>query len=365
MYKVFTVIGTRPEIIKLSRIINLFDKNFDHKIVRTGQNFDYELNEIFFDELKIRKPDFFLNAAKSTAIKTISEVIRKFEDLILKEKPNLIFILGDTNSSYVALAAKKNKIPIVHFEAGNRCFDERVPEEINRIIVDHISDLNLTYTKISKQNLINENIDQRRIVCIGSPMKEVINFYSNKINSSKILHKLKLKKNNFFLVSLHREENVDDLNKLKKYFKSIIFLTKKFKKKALISTHYRTATRLKKINVEDKNLLFKKPFGFFDYMYLQKYSFVTLSDSGTLSEESSIIGKSAIHLRHCTERPEGLENGAIILSQYSEAKLLQAIKIIKIKNKIYNHESYDKDNVSNIVLKNVISFLEEKNNNIY
>ena len=364
MYKIFTVVGTRPEIIKLSRIINLFDKNFIHKIVHTGQNFSYELNQIFFDELKIRKPDFFLNSAKSTAIKTISEVIKKFEDLILKEKPDLVFILGDTNSSYSALAAKKNKIPIVHFEAGNRCFDENVPEEINRKIVDHISDLNLTYTDISKQNLINENLDQRKIVYVGSPMKEVINFYSKKINSSKILNKLKLKKNNFIVVSLHREENVDDLSKLRKYFKAIIFLTKKLKKKALISTHYRTADRLKKIKIEHKNLIFKKPFGFFDYMFLQKNSFITLSDSGTLSEESSIIGRSAIHLRHCTERPEGLENGAIVLSQFSEKKLLNAVRILKSKNKIQNHNSYNNNYVSNIVLKNVISFLEEKNNKL-
>lgn len=362
MFKIFTVVGTRPEIIKLSRIINLFDKNFEHKIIHTGQNFDYELNEIFFNEMKIRKPDFFLNSAKPTAIQTISEVINKFESLIIKEKPDLVFILGDTNSSYSALAAKKNKIPIIHFEAGNRCFDENVPEEINRKIVDHISDLNLTYTNISKKNLINENIDEKKIICIGSPMKEVINFYNKKINSSKILNKLKLKKKNFFLVSLHREENVDDPIKLKKYFKSIIFLTKKYKLKALVSTHYRTAKKLKKINLKNKNLLFEKPFGFFDYMYLQKYSFATLSDSGTLSEESSILGRTAIHLRHCTERPEGLENKAIILCQFSEKNLIKSVNFINKKIKVKNHIAYDKNNVSSIILKKVISFLHEKNN---
>ena len=358
MYKIFTVLGTRPEIIKLSRIINIFDKNFNHKIIHTGQNFDYELNDIFFKELKIRKPDFYLNCAKATAIKTISSVLSSFEDLVKNDKPDAIFILGDTNSSYVALTAKKNKIPVIHFEAGNRCFDNNVPEELNRKIIDHLADLNLTYTNISKQNLLNEGLHPEKIIYIGSPMKEVLNFYNNKIKKSKILKKLKTKKNNFFLISLHREENVDDQKKLKEFFESIIFLCATFKKKAIVSTHFRTAKRLEKLKIKSNHLIFKKPFGFIDYMWLQKNSFVTLSDSGTLSEESSIIGRSSIHLRHCTERPEGIENGAIILGGSTKKKLLNATNIIKQRNKINNHESYNKDNVSDVVLKSIISYLD-------
>ncbi len=358
MYKIFTVLGTRPEIIKLSRIISLFDKNFDHKVVHTGQNFDYELNEIFFKELNIRKPDFYLNCAKPTAIKTIAKVIENFEKLILKNKPDAVFILGDTNSAFAALSAKKNKIPIIHFEAGNRCFDNNVPEEINRKILDHISDLNLTYTDISKKNLINEGLPSEKIIYVGSPMKEVINYYSDKIQNSKILSKLKIKKKNFFLVSLHREENVDDLSKLKHYINSIIEICKHFKVKALISTHFRTSKRLEKINLNDNNLIFKKPFGFIDYMYLQKNSLANLSDSGTLSEETSIIGRTSIHLRHCTERPEGLENGAIIIGNHNKKKLISAVNIIKKNIKIKNHHSYDKDFVSNVVLNSVLSYLD-------
>ena len=358
MYKIFTVLGTRPEIIKLSRIINIFDKHFNHKIIHTGQNFDYELNDIFFKELRIRKPDFYLNCAKSTAIKTISSVLSSFEDLVKNDKPDAIFILGDTNSSYVALAAKKNKIPVIHYEAGNRCFDNNVPEELNRKLIDHLSDLNLTYTNISKQNLINEGIHSEKIIYIGSPMKEVLNFYNNKIEKSNILKKLKTKKNNFFLISLHREENVDDQKKLKEFFESIIFLCDMFKKKAIVSTHFRTAKRLEKLKIKSNNLIFKKPFGFIDYMYLQKNSFITMSDSGTLSEESSIIGRSSVHLRHCTERPEGIENGAIILGGSTKKKLVNAINIVKQRNKINNHESYNKDNTSDVILKSVISYLD-------
>ena len=358
MYKIITVLGTRPEIIKLSRVINIFDKCFNHKIIHTGQNFDYELNDIFFKELKIRKPDLYLNCAKTTAIKTISSIIDKFEITILKEKPDAIFILGDTNSSYAALAAKKNNVPIIHFEAGNRCFDKDVPEEINRKIIDHISDLNLTYTNISKQNLVNEGLHSEKIIYVGSPMKEVFNYYEKNIKKSKILNKLKIKKNDFFLVSLHRQENVDDQKKLKEFFKSIIYLCESFKLKAIISTHYRTAKKLKDINIKNSNLIFKKPFGFFDYMKLQMDSYATLSDSGTLSEESSVIGRCSVHLRHCTERPEGIENGAIILGGLSKQKLISSVKIARSTNKVINHDSYNKDNVSEVILKSVISYLD-------
>ncbi len=358
MYKIFTVLGTRPEIIKLSRIINIFDRNFEHKIIHTGQNYDYELNQIFFNELKIRKPDLFLNCAKSTAIETIAEIFVKFEKYIKKNKPDAIFVLGDTNSSYASLVAKKNNVPVFHYEAGNRCYDNNVPEEINRKIVDHVSDLNLTYTKLSKDNLIREGLHPEKVIEIGSPMKEVFNYYKKNIHNSKILSSLKLKKNNFFLVSLHREENVDNKKKLMDFFESISFLSKFYKIPAIISTHYRTANNIKKMKIKTKNLYFNKPFGFFDYIKLQKNSYITLSDSGTLSEESSLLGKTAIHLRHCTERPEGLENGAIIISGSNLKKLKSAIKIATQNKLAINHPSYDKDNVSNVVLKSIISYLD-------
>ena len=357
MFKIFTVLGTRPEIIKLSRIIDIFDKTFNHKLIHTGQNFDYELNEIF-KELGIREPDIYLNCAKKTSIETISEILVKFEKLIKKDRPDAIFVLGDTNSAFASLAAKKNKIPIFHYEAGNRCFDNNVPEEINRKIVDHISDFNFTYTEISKHNLIQEGISSEKIVNIGSPMKEVINYYNSNINNSKILKNLKIQKKKFFLVSLHREENVDDKKKLLLFLKNLDMLCKIFKIKAIVSTHYRTAKKLENISIKSRNLIFKKPFGFIDYMFLQKYAFATLSDSGTLSEESSILGRSAIHLRHCTERPEGIENGAIIISGASLKKLTLAVNSVLMDNLIDNHQSYSKLNVSNIVLKSVISYLE-------
>ena len=357
-YKIFTILGTRPEIIKLSRIINIFDKFFNHKIIHTGQNYDYELNQIFFKELKIRKPDIYLNCAKKTSIETIAEILVKFEKLIKKDRPDAIFVLGDTNSAFASLSAKKNKIPIFHYEAGNRCFDNNVPEEINRKIVDHISDFNLTYTEISKQNLIKEGIHSEKIVNVGSPMKEVIEHYQKKIDSSRIDKILKIKKNKFFLVSLHREENVDESKKLKVFLNSIDTLCEVFNVKALVSTHYRTAKKLENISFQTKNLIFKKPFGFIDYMFLQKNSFVTLSDSGTLSEESSILGKSSIHLRHCTERPEGLENGAIVIGGSSVKKLISAVNITLSDKKAHNHFSYNKSDISKIVLKTLVSYLE-------
>ena len=358
MYKIFTVLGTRPEIIKLSRIINIFDKFFDHKIIHTGQNFDYELNQIFFKELDIRKPDLYLNCAKKTSIETISEILVKFEKLIKKDRPDAIFILGDTNSAFASLTAKKNNIPIFHYEAGNRCFDNNVPEEINRKIVDHISDFNFTYTEISKQNLIREGIQSEKIINIGSPMKEVFEYYEKQINRSPILKRLKIKKNKYFLVSLHREENVDNKKKLESFLNSIDTLCKLYKVKAIISTHYRTAKKLENISIKSKNLIFKKPFGFLDYMFLQKNALLTLSDSGTLSEESSILGRSAIHLRHCTERPEGVENGAIIISGSSIKKLTTAVNTALSDKLVNNYFSYNKLNISNIVLKSVISHLE-------
>ena len=358
MYKIFTVLGTRPEIIKLSRIIKIFDKNFDHKIIHTGQNYDYELYQIFFNELKIRKPDLFLNCAKSTAVETIAEILLKFKKYLDKNKPDAIFVLGDTNSAYASLVAKKNNIPVFHFEAGNRCFDDKVPEEINRKIVDHISDLNMTYTKLSKDNLIMEGLHPEKVIEIGSPMKEVLNYYKNKINNSKILKSLKLTKKRFFLISLHREENVDDKKKLTHFLESINSLCKLYKIPGIISTHYRTAKNIEKMNIKKKYLRFNKPFGFFDYIKLQKNSFITLSDSGTLSEESSLLGKTAVHLRHCTERPEGLENGAIILSGPNLKKLKNSVKIASKNKFVVNHPSYNKDNVSGVVLKSIISYLD-------
>ena len=293
--KIVTVVGTRPEIIKLSRIINKFDKYFDNILIHTGQNFDYELNEIFFKGLSIRKPNYFLNAAQKTPASFIGEVFKKIEPILLDEKPEAFFILGDTNSCLSAIVAKKHKIPIFHLEAGNRSFDERVPEEINRRIVDHISDINLTYSNISRECLVKEGISPERIIVVGSPLCEIHNHYKNKVRSSNILKKINVKKKKFFVFSIHREENVENIENLKKL--NIIFKTllDKYDYDIIVSTHPRTKSNLDKINIiKNKRLKFFKPFGFFDYVKLQINSCCVLSDSGSITEESAILNFPAL-----------------------------------------------------------------------
>jgi len=360
MIKILSVFGTRPEFIKLSRIIPLLDKYFDHKIIHTGQNNDFELNQIFFDDLNIRTPDFFLNCNSDSPSKTIGEVIIKTDKIIKNIRPDIFFLLGDTNSCYASIAAKKNKIPIFHYEAGNRCFDQNVPEEINRKIIDHLSNINITYSDSAKQNLIFEGFPADRVICIGSPMYEVLNFYKKKISRSKALKRFNVKKNNFFLVSLHREENVDDRELLKRYFDIFDQLQKKYDKCFLISTHFRTAKRIKDGNIiiKNKNIRLLKPISFTDYVFLQKNSFTTLSDSGTLAEESSILKFPAIHLRHCTERPEAMQNASMIISGPDFNKIVTSISLLKSRN-IKNqgiYQGYTKNNISEIIISTILSY---------
>ena len=366
--KVMTVVGTRPEIIKLSRIIPKLDETFNHVLVNSDQNFDYELNEIFFKDLNIRKPDENLKIKEKNASKTIGKVIEKTDTLIKKYKPDAFLILGDTNSCLSCISAKRNKVPIFHLEAGNRCFDQRVPEEINRKIIDHVSDVNLTYSSIAREYLLNEGLPKDQIIKVGSPMKEVLKFYENKINKSKILNKLKLSKYNYILISLHREENVDDKKNLKSFIKILNFLEEKENKKIIISTHPRTRKNLEKLNFKySSKINFLKPFSFSEYIKLQLNSKYVLSDSGTITEESSILNFPAINLRENHERPEGNEEGSVIFTSLSLNNIDQAINILKSqkRGKIRNInpvKDYEVDNVSEKIIRIILSYTNYINN---
>ncbi len=366
MYKICTIIGTRPEIIKLSVLIKKLDKIFDQKLVHTGQNYDYELNQIFFDDLNLRKPDYFLNSASSNANKTISKIFSKLDSLFNKIKPNAVIILGDTNSGLASIVAKKRKLQVFHIEAGNRSFDYTVPEELNRKLIDHSSDINFTYTNLSKNYLIAEGIPPDRIIKVGSPMNEVLKQNRQSINKSKILNKLKLKKNEFFLVSFHREENVDNRVNLLKFLKFLEWLSQKYKKKVIISTHLRTENRLNKLKNNFKlmkknyssKIFFLKPFSFSDYIKLQKNCKILFSDSGTLTEEASLLGIKAIKLRESHERPEGMEESTTIMCGLNINKIQTAIKILQISKSSKVINDYSVDNFSEKIIKNIISYLD-------
>ena len=364
MIKVITVIGTRPEIIKLSRVIYKLDKYFENILVHTGQNFDYELNKVFFDDLNIREPDYYLDSAKKTAGSTIGEIFKKIEPILIKEKPSAFLILGDTNSSLSAIIAKKLKIPIFHMEAGNRSFDERVPEEINRRIIDHIADINMPYSDISREYLVNEGINPEQIIKTGSPVYEVLNFYKDKIKKSKILKKLNLKKKKYFLFSLHREENVDDLNKLRNIKNIFAELIKKYDFEIIVSTHPRTKKSFDKLNFKNTNKIkFLKPFGFFEYIKLQLDAKCVMSDSGTITEESSILNFPALNLRETHERPEGMEEGSVMMVGMNEKLILNCLKIIedqyKSDKKILNNvRAYNVQNVSDKIVRIISSYID-------
>jgi UDP-N-acetylglucosamine 2-epimerase (non-hydrolysing) len=327
--KVITVVGTRPEIIRLSRIINYFDESFEHILVHTGQNYDVELNEIFFKDLNIKKPKYILSCAGKDSIETISNILLKTHRIFQNEKPDAIVVLGDTNSSLSVISAKKLKIPIFHIEAGNRCFDQRVPEEINRKIVDHVSDINLTYSEMARHNLYRESFPPDRVFKIGSPLFEVINHFLDKIKSSKILSNLKLKDKNFFLFSFHREENIDEMDNFLKIVEIINSLNKKFKIPIIVSTHPRTRKKIKEMSLKFKNnIRLLKPLGYFDYVKLQISSRVVLSDSGSIIEESNILDFPAICLRESNERQEGIESGVTIM-QLTNKDIIDSIKILE------------------------------------
>ena len=371
MLKVVTIVGTRPEIIRLSRIIPKLDKFFDHTLIHTGQNFDYELNEIFFKDLEIREPDVFLNIKKDTPMETISGVIEKVDSVLENINPDAVLILGDTNSSLSAIPAKRRKIPIFHMEAGNRCFDFRVPEEINRRIVDTISDINLTYSEIARQYLISEGFEKNRIINTGSPMKEVLDYYSDKILKSNILKDLDIAKNEYFLISSHREENLDDINNFNKFPNIFNTLADEFNIPVIVSTHPRTRKKFKDTKIDfSKKVKFLPPFSFTDYCYLQLNSRCVLSDSGTITEESSILNFPALNLRVSHERPEGLEEAAVMSVGLSINKIKNALNILKNQSRGNKRDlkivkDYDVDNVSEKIVRIILGNIDLINQNVW
>jgi UDP-N-acetyl-L-fucosamine synthase len=365
--KVMTILGTRPEIIRLSRILPKMDEYFDHKIVFTSQSYSFELSDIFFQEMQVRKPDYILNVKAETLGKQIANIIEQTEKAISQEKPDALLILGDTNSALSAINAKRMKIPIFHMEAGNRCFDWNVPEEINRRIIDHISNYNLCYTEHARRYLIREGIDSQNIFVTGSPLTEVFKFYRNKIDSSKILETMHLKTNGYFLVSVHREENVDNKENLLALFDSFEYLAKEYKIPIVVSLHPRTKKRIDEYKIKVSSLItFSKPFGYFDYCKLQKNALCVLSDSGTIQEESAILDFNAIQIRVSTERPEAFDSGSIILCGFNKLAITQAVKLTvdeREKGEELNIPNDYKDiNVSSKVVKLILGLTSVKTN---
>lgn len=356
--KVMTIVGTRPELIRLSKTIELFDQYVNHILVHTGQNYDYELNEIFFKELGIRKPNYFLEAQKGSLGAMIGDIIAKIETVLTNEMPDAILILGDTNSSLCAIIAKRMKIPIYHMEAGNRSFDDNVPEEINRKIVDHISDFNLVYTEHSRRHLISEGISHRRIILTGSPLYEVLNKYLPDIEKSEILKKMELKRSEYFLISAHREENVDNGDNLEIILNALNSIAEIYGKDIIFSVHPRTKNRIEKmLGIKfNKKIRFLKPFGYYDYIKLQQNAYCTLSDSGTISEESSILKFPAVTIRNSMERPEALDSGNIILTGINEESIINSVNIAVTTHNslLISPREYEVPNTSLIVLKLIL-----------
>ena len=360
--KVMTIVGTRPEIIRLSRIIPKLDQYYDHTLVHTGQNYDYELNEIFFKELGIRKPDVFLEAAGETTAQTIGKVIMAADVVFEEFQPQALLILGDTNSALSAIAAKRRHIPIFHMEAGNRCFDDRVPEEINRRIVDHTADIHMPYSQIAREYLLREGLPPDQIIKTGSPMREVLDFYAKPISKSKVLNALGLKAGEYFVVSSHREENVDSPERLQKLLDILNALINRYDLPVIVSTHPRTKLRLEKIaNKPHPKIQFLQPFGFFDYIHLQTHSKCVLSDSGTITEESSILNFPALNLRATHERPEGFEEASVMMVDLDSERLLQGLDILKDQARgqermLQIPVDYQVSNVSDKVLRIIQSY---------
>jgi UDP-N-acetylglucosamine 2-epimerase len=366
-YKILTVVGTRPEIIRMSEIIKSFDKNFKHLLVHTNQNFDENLKDVFFKELSLKKPDYDLKVKEKTASKSIASIIFKIEDVILKEKPDAFFILGDTNSCLSAIVARKYQIPIFHYEAGNRCFDQRVPEETNRSLIDHISDINLTYSDFASKNLIREGLPADRIIKVGSPLKEVFLKNKKKINRSSILKNLKLKNKKYILASYHREENVDNTSKLKIFVSTLEKISNNLNIPIIVSTHPRTRKKLNLLTFKkNKKISFLDPFSYFDYMKLQIHSKLVISDSGSISEEASILGFNAISLRDTLERQEAMENATVIMSNLNQKNIENAVKISLTNNfKIITYKDYDNIKVSSKISRIVTSYIEYVNREVW
>ena len=370
--KVMTIVGTRPEIIKMSRVMAELEKFVDHVLVHTGQNYDYELNEIFFEELGVKKPDYFLDVAGKSVAYTIGNVISKSDDIFEIEKPDAVLLYGDTNSCLAVISAKRRKIPVFHFEAGNRCFDQRVPEELNRKVLDHLSDINFPLTEHARRYLLAEGIKPDTIIKPGSPMKEILNFYSEEIKASSVLTQLGLEKKEFFIVSAHREENIDSVENFNDLLDSLNAIAEKYKFPIIISTHPRTKIKLESLNRNNINPLiqFSKPLGFFDYNKMQQNAFCVISDSGTISEESSIMNFPAITIRQAHERPEGMDEGTLIMSGLKKDRIIQSIDIVtsqssqadRVTKIVYD---YNVDNFSLKVVRTIISYVDFVNRTVW
>ena len=362
--KVMTVIGTRPEIIRLSRVMAKLDAHTDHVIVHTGQNYDFELNEIFFRDLDVRKPDHFLNAAGETAAETIGQMIIAVDKVLAEEKPDAMLILGDTNSCLAVIPARRRKVPVFHMEAGNRCFDQRVPEEINRKIVDHSADINLTYSSIAREYLLAEGFPADRIIKTGSPMFEVLHHYLPKIATSTALTDMGVQAGQYFLVSAHREENVDSERQIRKLADSLNAVADTYQLPVLVSTHPRTRKRIEDFGLEfHANIRLLKPFGFNDYIALQRSAKAVLSDSGTITEESSILNFRALNIREAHERPEGMEEGSVMMTGLSPERILQALDILETqpfgeKRSLNLVADYSRPNVSDKVVRLILSYTD-------
>lgn len=372
MLKVMTIVGTRPELIKLSRVIDKLDRCTEHVLVHTGQNFDYELNEIFFKEMRIKKPRYYLNSAGKTPVETIANVLIKADEVIETEKPDAVLIYGDTNSCLSVIAAKRRKIPIFHMEAGNRCFDQRVPEEINRRVVDHLSDINMPISEHARRYLLQEGINGETVIKIGSSMKEVFEFYKDDIDKSEILNKMKLQPNEYFVVSAHREENIDSDKNFKDFIETLNTIAMKCNKRIIVSTHPRT---MKKVMLLDKTLIdarieWIKPVGFFDYIKLQTNAFCVISDSGTITEEASLLSFPAVTIRNAHERPEGMDEGVLIMSGLKADRVMQSVGIVTgcTGSKAPERDpvpDYDVSNVSDKVVRIIMSYTDYINRTVW
>lgn len=366
--KVLTVVGTRPEIIRLSRVLTKLDESpaIDHTLVHTGQNYDYELNQIFFEDLGLRKPDYFLEAAGSDATETIGNILIKVDPILKEIKPDAFLVLGDTNSCLCAIPAKKRKIPIFHMEAGNRCFDQRVPEETNRKIVDHIADINLTYSSIAREYLLREGLPPDQVIKTGSPMYEVLHHFMTKIDNSDVLERLNLRQHQYFVVSAHREENISSEKNFKGLINSLNHVAEKYNYPIIVSTHPRTQNMLdaKKVTAH-KFVQFMKPLGFSDYNALQKKAFAVLSDSGTISEESSILNFPALNIREAHERPEAMEEASVMMVGLKTERIMQALEQVSLQNRSERDyrmvSDYSMPNVSDKMVRIILSYTDYVN----
>ncbi len=372
MLKVMTIVGTRPELIKMSRVIAEFDQHTKHILVHTGQNYDYELNQLFFEDLGIRKPDHFLEAVGDNAAQTIARVIEKADAVMENEVPDAIMLYGDTNSCLAVIAAKRRKIPVFHMEAGNRCFDQRVPEELNRKVLDHLSDINLVLTEHARRYLIAEGIRPETIIKTGSHIREVLDYYMPKIQNSDVLQRIQLEANKFFLVSAHREENIDSPENMANMVETLNALAETYNMPVIVSTHPRTKKRLDTMELGNLNphIQFLKPFGFCDYIKLQMEALCVVSDSGTITEEASLLNLPAIMIRNAHERPEGMDAGTLIMSGLKKDRVLDAVKIIvaqhnKLKRVMPPVQDYEASAVSKQVLRVVLSYVDYVNRTVW